>query len=106
MAVISVNIGERRVQVTARCPTDDLGLLACTYVLLRVEELLGMGVTSAEMRDYLVARLPACAAVFDHLAAGGMLPQYPAGTIDPLNAEAELHILQHLQREAGWQRRD
>lgn len=33
MPVVSINIGPKRVHLTAYCPADELGLLACDYVL-------------------------------------------------------------------------
>jgi hypothetical protein len=55
MAVITVNIGRKRVALTAYCPDDALGLAACEFVLARVAELFAELVREDEVRAYLIA---------------------------------------------------
>lgn len=98
MPVISIRIGPKRVHLTAFCPDDELGLLACDYVLARAAELLD-GTTEAELRQWLTARDPAIAGLFAKLDAGWRLPKGDPYAIDPSNADAEARIVRHLQRE-------
>lgn len=98
MAVVSLNIGPKRVHLTAYCPDDELGLLACEYVLGRAAELLN-GTTEGDLRAWLVARQPDMAELFRRLDAGWRLPKFDPYGIDPRNATQELRIVRHLQRE-------
>jgi len=98
MPVVSVNIGPKRVHLTAYCPDDELGLLACDYVLARAVELLG-GTTEAELRRWLIERDPAIAALFAKLDTSWKLPKNGDLTVDPSNAPAEARIVRHLIRE-------
>ena len=103
MPVISINIGPKRVHLTAYCPDDELGLLACDYVLGRVAELLA-GTTEQELRQWLSARDPAIAELFRKLDAGWKLPKNDDFTVDPQNVQAETRIIRHLLRERLAQR--
>jgi len=98
MPVISINVGPKRVHVTAYCPDDELGLLACDYVLARAAELLN-GTSEAELRRWLIERDPAIASLFAKLDAGWKLPKNGDLTVDPSNAPAEARIIRHLLRE-------
>jgi hypothetical protein len=98
MPVVSINVGPKRVHLTAYCPDDELGLLACDFVLAQAADLLN-GTTEAELRQWLVARDPEIAAFFAKLDAGWRLPKRGDETIDPRNASAEARIVRHLIRE-------
>jgi len=98
MPVVSINIGPKRVHLTAYCPDDELGLLACDYVLARAAELLN-GTTEAALRRWLIEHDPAIAALFAKLDAGWKLPKNDDLTVDPSNAPAEARIVRHLMRE-------
>lgn len=98
MPVVSINIGPKRVHLTAYCPDDELGLLACDYVLARAVELLN-GTTEAELRKWLIQRDPAIASIFAKLDAGWKLPKNDDLTVDPSNVLAEARIVRHLIRE-------
>lgn len=98
MPVVSINVGPKRVHLTAYCPDDELGLLACDYVLARAAELLN-GSTEAELRKWLIQHDPAIASLFDKLDAGWKLPKNGDLTVDPSNAPAEVRIVRHLMRE-------
>jgi hypothetical protein len=98
MPVISINVGLKRVHLTAYCPDDELGLLACDYVLARAAEVLD-GTSEAELRRWLIERDPAIADLFARLDAGWKLPKTGDFTVDPSNAPAEARIIRHLLRE-------
>ncbi len=98
MPVISINVGPKRVHLTAYCPDDELGLLACDYVLARAAELLD-GTSETELRRWLIERDPQLAELFAKLDAGGKLPKTDDFTVDPSNAHAEARIIRHLLRE-------
>ncbi len=98
MPVVSINVGPKRVHLTAYCPDDELGLLACDYVLTRAAELLD-GTTEAELRRWLIERDPAIADLFAKLDAGWKLSKTGNFTVDPSNASAEARIIRHLLRE-------
>lgn len=98
MPVISINVGPKRVHLTAYCPDDELGLLACDYVLARAAELLD-GTSEAELRRCLIERDPAIADLFAKLDAGWTLPKMGEFTVDPSNAPVEARIIRHLLRE-------
>ncbi|HQL53640.1 MAG: hypothetical protein KA383_20060 [Phycisphaerae bacterium] len=98
MPVVSINVGPKRVHLTAYCPDDELGLLACDYVMARAVELLN-GTTQADLRRWLIERDPAIAALFAKLDAGWRLPKNGDFTVDPSNAPAEARIVRHLLRE-------
>ncbi|KAB2949516.1 MAG: hypothetical protein F9K17_02890 [Phycisphaerae bacterium] len=98
MPVVSINVGPKRVHLTVYCPDDELGLLACDYVLARAAELLD-GTSEMEMRRWLIERDPAIADLFAKLDAGWKLPKNGEFTVDPSNALAEARIIRHLLRE-------
>lgn len=98
MPVVSINIGPKRVHLTAYCPDDELGLLACDFVLARAAELLG-GTSEADLRRWLTERDPAIAELFAKLDTGWRLPRNGEFTVDPSNAPAEAQIIRHLLRE-------
>lgn len=104
MPVVSIAVGPKRVHLTAYCPDDELGLLACDYVLARAEELLN-GTPEAEMRKWLMERYPDTEALFRLLDAGWRLPKGDPQAIDPSNAQAETRIVRHLLRERAEQGR-
>lgn len=98
MPVVSINVGSKRVHLTAYCPDDELGLLACDYVLARAAELLD-GASEADLRRWLVERDPAIGELLAKLDAGWRLPKSPDLTVDPTNVKAETRIIRHLLRE-------
>jgi len=98
MPVVSINIGPKRVHLTAYCPDDELGLLACDYVLARVAELID-GTGEAELRRWLIDRDPEIAELFAKLDAGWKLPKNGDFTVDPSNVPTEARIIRHLLRE-------
>ena len=98
MPVVSINIGSKRVHLTAYCPDDELGLLACDFVLARAAELLG-GTSDEDLRHWLIERDPEIAGLIAKLDAGWRLPKNGDFTVDPSNAPAEARIVRHLLRE-------
>jgi len=98
MSVTSINVGPKRVHLTAYCPDDELGLLACDYVLARAAELLD-GTRETDLRRWLIERDPAIAELFARLDAGWRLPKTGDFTVDPSNAPAEARIIRNLLRE-------
>jgi len=98
MPVVSINLRPKRVHLTAYCPDDELGLLACDYVLARAAELLD-GTSEEELRRWLVERDPEIAGLFAKLDTGWRLPKTGDYTVDPQNAPAEARIVRHLIRE-------
>lgn len=98
MPVVSLNIGPKRVHLTAYCPDDELGLLACEYVCRRAAELLD-GTTADELWSWLIARDPVYAELKRLLDAGWRLPKNGDYTVDPKNVLPELRIVRHLIRE-------
>jgi len=101
--VISIAVGPKRVHLTAFCPDDELGLLACDYVLGRAAELLD-GTRESDLRAWLIAHDPEVAELFELLDAGWRLPKGDPHAVDPRNARAELRIVRHLLREQLEQR--
>jgi hypothetical protein len=98
MPVVSINVGPKRVHLTAYCPDDELGLLACDFVLARAAALLN-GTSEEEMCRWLIERDPEIAELFAKLDAGWKLPKSGEFTVDPRNAPAEARIIRHLLRE-------
>jgi hypothetical protein len=98
MPVVSINVGSKRVQLTAYCPDDELGLMACDFVIARAAELLD-GTSDEDLRCWLIERDPAIAGLFAKLDAGWKLPKNGEFTVDPSNAPAEARIIRHLLRE-------
>ncbi len=98
MPVVSINIGPKRVHLTAYCPDDELGLLACEFVCRRAAELLD-GTTADELWSWLIARDPGYAELKRLLDAGWRLPKNGDYTVDPKNVLPELRIIRHLIRE-------
>ncbi len=104
MAVVAVDVGPKRVHLTAYCPDDALGLLACDFVLGKVKELLN-GTTEADLRAWLVQHQPDTAELFEAMDAGWTLPVNDDLSVDPSNAHVEMQIVKHLLRERHLQRR-
>lgn len=98
MPVISIRVGPKRVHLTAYCPDDELGLLACDFVLARAAELLD-GTSEGELRRWLIERDPEIAELFVRLDAGWKLTKNDDFTVDPKNVQAETRIVRHLLRE-------
>lgn len=98
MPVISINVGPKRVHLTAYCPDDELGLLTCDFILARAAELLD-GTSETELQRWLIDRDPAIADLFAKLDAGWKLPKTGEFTVDPSNAPSEARIVRHLLRE-------
>jgi hypothetical protein len=99
MAVITVNVGPKRVALTAYCPDDALGLAACDFVLAKVAELFAEPVSEEALRAYLIEKDPEYADLFRLLDEGWRLPKNPPFPVNPSNVEAELRIVRHLMRE-------
>jgi len=104
VAVIKIPVGRKMVALTAYCPDDELGLLACDYVLERVKEILGDGVGEQEFREALIRKDPEYAELFRLLDAGWKLPKNEPFPVDPRNIHPELMIIRHLMREQMEQR--
>ncbi|MCK4340143.1 MAG: hypothetical protein KAY37_00280 [Phycisphaerae bacterium] len=98
MPVISINIGPKRVHLTAYCPDDELGLLACDYVLARAAELLD-GTHENNLWAYLIEKDEGYAELKRLIDAGWRLPKNGDDTVDPRNIKAETRIIRHLLRE-------
>jgi hypothetical protein len=98
MPVISINVGPKRVHLTAYYPDDELGLLACDYVLARAAELLN-DTSDADLRRWLVERDAEISGLFAKLDAGWKLPKNGEFTVDPSIAPTEARIIRHLLRE-------
>lgn len=100
MAVVHLNIGPRRVHVTAYCPEDELGLIACQYVLGFLKDKLS-NVTEEEFRAWLISKDPDYAKLFHLLDSGNfILPKNDQFAVDPTNVQQELRIIKHLLLEA------
>lgn len=106
MSVQTVNIGPKRVALTAYCPDDPIGLLAAEYVVRRAAELLA-DVDYNALKAWALDAFPepTTAALFAVYERGEALPRNPPWTVDPCNAKAELRIIDFLQREMMEQRR-
>ena len=74
MPVISINIGPKRVHLTAYCPDDELGLLACEYVCARAAELLD-GTHENDLWAWLIEKDAGYAELKRLLDAGWRLPK-------------------------------
>lgn len=98
MPVISINVGPKRVHLTAYCPDDELGLLACDYVLARAAELLD-GTHENDLWAYLIEKDEGYAELKRLLDAGWRLPKNDDFTVDPTNVQAEARIIRYLLRE-------
>jgi hypothetical protein len=98
MPVVTINVGPKRVCLTAYCPDDLVGALACEFVLGRCLEMLS-GTTEEDMRRWLVWKQPDLAGLFAKLDAGMPLSFDNSLTIDPTNADAEYRIVKYLMRE-------
>jgi len=98
MPVVSINIGPKRVHLTAYCPDDELGLLACDYALARAAELLD-GTHEDDLWAWLIERDAGYAELKRLLDAGWKLPKGGDYTVDPKNVHAETRIIRHLLRE-------
>lgn len=97
MPVISINIGPKRVHLTAYCPDDALGILACDFVLAKTQEVLNN--TSTETLREWIAEHPGGPEFLERLAAGWRLKKNDPFTVDPTNVLPEVRIIAHLQRE-------
>ncbi len=99
MAVITVNVGPKRVALTAYCPDDALGLAACEFVLAKVAGLFAEPVSEEALRAYLVQQDPEWAIVFEMMDQGWRLPKNPPYPVSPSNVRNELRIVRHLMSE-------
>jgi hypothetical protein len=104
MAVISVNVGPKRVWLTAYCPEDALGIAACQFLLGRVGELLS-DTPDGEFRGWLIAQDPAWVEVLRLLDEGFALERTESLPVSPGNVGPELRIIEAIRREAAAQRR-
>lgn len=102
MPVISVNIGERRVHLTAYCPMDALGLLACDFVLAIAQQVCD-NTTPAQLRLWIESNVPDGKKLYQMIEAGWTLPPGDPFSVDPKNAVPELRIITHLKRELAAQ---
>ena len=107
MAVTHVNIGDRRIHMTAYNPHDAKSLLFCEFVLGRVKELLD-GVSEQEARDWLIAHVAnederaGLRKLFEMLDGGFTLPRGAPYAVDPKDVRNELHIIEKLRTERRW----
>ena len=99
MSVIFLNVGSKRVALTAHCPDDALGLAACDFVLAKVAKLFAGGVAEPELRSFLIGFDPEWAEVFRMMDGGWRLPKNPPHAVSPTNVKRELRIVRHLMRE-------
>lgn len=101
MAVIGVDIGERRIWLTAYNPADALSLLYCELALAIAREALD-GMTAASARAWLEEHVPDTRELFALLDQGWELPrEVPIGEfpVSPQDAAYELPIVTQLVRE-------
>lgn len=104
MSVISINVGPKRVWLTAYCPEDALGVAACEYVLKRVTAVLG-DTPEAALRTWLIEQDPAWAEVLRLIDEGFVLEKIESLPVSPGNAGPELRIIEAIRREVAAQRR-
>jgi hypothetical protein len=93
-----VNVGSKRVGVTAYCPDDALGIACCEWLLTKISELLG-DTSEEQIRADLTAINPEWAKVFEAIDAGWKLPREPELAISPSNAIEELRVVKEIMRE-------
>lgn len=105
MAVITVNIGPKRVALTAYCPDDELGLAACDYVLNKVRDMVQDGVSEEELWKYLMEKDDKWKFIKTALDNGWELRKNPPLSINPSNHGAEMRIVDYLRQEQYLQRR-
>ena len=105
MAVIAVNVGPKRVMLTAYCPDDALGIAACDYVLAKVKDVIGTGVSVTELRAYLTEQDAEWEKVFKMMDDGWEMPTNRPFTVDPRNIACELQIVEHMIHELTLQGR-
>ena len=103
-----VNVGQRRIMVTAYNPTDALSLLYCRYLLERIATVVG-DVTEEEVHAWLRANVPGASELLDMIEEGWELErEVPKGEfpVTPGQEKAELRIIGWLKREAKLQHVD
>jgi hypothetical protein len=100
--VISINVGTKRVHLTAYCPDDALGLLACDFVLDKAREALD-NTAMEELRKW-IAEQPGGAEFLERLDTGWQLRKNDPFTVDPNNVTPEVRIIAHLRHEMQEQR--
>jgi hypothetical protein len=105
MSVVSINVGPKRVRLTAYCPDDALGIAACEYLLQRVAEVFKDGVDETALRAALIEKDAEWAEVFRMLDAGFRFERNDSLPVSPSNVGAELHIVETIRRELERQRR-
>lgn len=106
MPVITVNVGPKRVALTAYCPDDVVGLAACDYVLNKVRDLVGDGVPEDEFWDYLFEKHERWKLLKDMLDNGWELDKEPPLAMDPRNKREEMRIINYLAHEQKMQRKN
>lgn len=104
MSVRTINVGPKRVAVTAYCPDDTLGLLACELVLDRLEKLFEKPLTMETFKKCLIELDPEHAELFRMLDEGYVLPKASRFPVSPGNVREELRCIRHLVREQMEQR--
>lgn len=104
MGVVSVNVGPKRVWLTAYCPDDALGVAACEFLLGRVSELLG-DTPDGEFRRWLIERDEGWAEALRLLDAGFDIDRTEALPVSPGNVKAEMRIIEAIRGELAAQRR-
>ena len=105
MAAMTLNIGRKKVAVTAYCLDDIYGLGCCEYALQRIEAMFERPVPEVEVRAWLLAKDPCWADVFAQLDAGQPLPKNPAFAVDPSNVQGDVACAMHMRQESkrgGW----
>ena len=102
MAVLSVDIGTKRIWLTAYNPSDVLAEAYCLFAVQRAVETL-RGVPLAEVHGWIREHVPALAPLIDHVEAGGEVPRdVPPGRypVTPGQERFEAPILAYLKRRS------
>jgi len=100
MSIADVNIGTKRIWLTAYNPSDALSQAYCAFAVARAAEAL-RDVPLAEVHAWIRKRLPELAGVVDSVEAGEAIPRdVPVGSypLTPGQEVFELPIAAHLQR--------
>jgi hypothetical protein len=100
MPIADVNIGTKRIWLTAYNPSDALAQAYCAFAVARAAAVL-REVPLAEVHAWIREQLPGLAAVVDAADAGDPIPRdVPVGSypLTPGQERFELPIAAHLQR--------
>jgi hypothetical protein len=100
MPIADVNIGTKRIWLTAYNPSDALARAYCAFAVARAAKTL-RDVPLDEVHAWIREHLPELAGVIDAAEAGQEIPRdVPAGSypLTPGQEQFELPIASHLQR--------